>query len=623
MSEKMKMITDPVVGSLISFLLEGTLSGIKRVVKSHKDEVKLLTKDSDIENNIITEVKKGYNWASADLFPNHINSFNIFKRYVHLDLLLEPRRNHTSENQLKNKLPLERILIESNNNIVILGQPGSGKTTSVKYIINSILLDEHFLKGVYAIPIVIRLRELNRENSILSENQIGGIYKKLAQIFGLTFKFKDPENKLNIQKSEEELLSKLIPNILENQKILLILDGFDELTNEFTRDLVIEEIKDLSKSLNIVNFLITSRGADFKIKVENTQIYEITELTDPQINEFSDKWFENDQLARTFVEELKRKTPHSDFYRRPLLLTHLASIFSKSQEIPDKPKLIYQTIIELVLKEWNEIQGVKRKSKYASFTVSRKREFLASLAFFLTIIYNKAVFSSREIGDIYGFVNSKFSELPLEEVDEVIQEIESHNGIILKSGYDSFEFSHLTIQEYLVADYIIRGGSIRLDKSDLIKIPYELAVAVSLSSEPSKFLYDLLVDKIFKKDLEMDFLFKFCERLEIEKPDFDIGPILPIALLTIYTKLANKDGVDQVSLIHKSNLEQLIITLLPSGFIEGIKDYYVIDNDKYKSKQNFNYIGLRKQKDVVNNLEYYNFPKYLLWSKERYEKEIG
>lgn len=621
MNDKIKMLADPVVGAFISFLLEGTLSGIKRVIKSHKDEVQLLTKDSDIENSIIEEVKKGYGWASSDLFANHQNSFNIFKRYVHLDLLLEPRRNHTSNKQLDNKKPLEKILIESNNNIVILGQPGSGKTTSVKYIINSILLDEHFLKGVYAIPIVIRLRNLNRENSLLAENQIGGIYKKLAQIFGLKFKFKNQEDLSSNKKSEEELISKLIPNILENQKILLILDGFDELTNERTRDLVIEEIKDLAKSLNTVNFLITSRGADFKIKIENTQIYEINELNDDQISEFSFKWFEDENLSKTFIQELKQKTPYNDFYRRPLLLTHLASIYSKSQEIPDKPKLIYQTIIELVLKEWNEIQGVKRKSKYSSFTVSRKREFLASLAFFLTIMYNKSVFSIREISDIYNFINSKFSELPLEEVDEVIEEIESHNGIILKSGHDSFEFSHLTLQEYLVADYIIRGGSIRLDKKDLLKIPYELAVAVSLSSEPSKFVYDLLVDKIFNKDIEMEFLYKFCSRLEIEKPDFDIGPILPISLLTIYTKLVNKENSGLEYFNHRKNMEELIIKLLPSGFIKDIEEFYVVDNEKFKTKQKFEYIGLRKQKDVVNRFEYFDFPKYLLWSKEKFDEK--
>jgi len=272
---------------------------------------------------------------------------------------------------------------------------------------------------------------------------------------------------------------------------------------------IIEELKDLSKSLDNVNFLITSRGADFKYRIENTEIYEISELSNDQITEFSEKWFEDDKLSKTFLKELYEKTPYRDFYRRPLLLTHLAGIYSKSREIPDKPKLIYQTIIDLVLKEWNEIQGVKRTSKYASFTVNRKREFLSALAFYLTIKYERSVFTNNILRETYELINNKFQELNLSEIDEVIEEIESHNGIIIKSGVDSFEFSHLTIQEYLVADYIVRGGSIRLSEKELVKIPYELAVAISLSSEPSILLYDLIVEKIFRNNIHMNFLIDF------------------------------------------------------------------------------------------------------------------
>jgi len=174
------------------------------------------------------------------LFSNHKNNFNIYKRYVHLDLLLEPRRLHVNKEQLKSKKPLDEILKENNNNIVILGQPGSGKTTSTKYIINSILVDPYFLNGIYSIPIVIRLRELNKENLSRPNESKFGIYEKLSEILGIKIKINNEKLDPQIlQESKDKLIGKIIPSVLENLKVLLILDGFDEITDFASRSLII------------------------------------------------------------------------------------------------------------------------------------------------------------------------------------------------------------------------------------------------------------------------------------------------------------------------------------------------------------------------------------------------
>lgn len=123
--------------------------------------------------------------------------------------------------------------------------------------------------------------------------------------------------------------------------------------------------------------------------------------------------------------------------------------------------------------------------------------------------YNKHTFSKDQLSIIYKELNRKFRELPLDEVGEVIEEIETHNGLIVQSGYDSFEFSHLTIQEYFVADYIVRTSSVRKFKyGDMIKIPNELALAIALSSEPYLYLLDIL-EVISKNHLDDDFLSRF------------------------------------------------------------------------------------------------------------------
>ena len=82
--------------------------------------------------NIIDEIRKTSNWAYDDFFKNHKEHSEITSRYVHLDLLFEPRREHTNKIQLSRKCPLKDIITANKSNTVILGQPGSGKTTSIK-----------------------------------------------------------------------------------------------------------------------------------------------------------------------------------------------------------------------------------------------------------------------------------------------------------------------------------------------------------------------------------------------------------------------------------------------------------------------------------------------------------
>lgn len=600
---------------ILTFLIKGAFSDIKRTIKGYKD-VELILNDQDFEDKVIVEVKKTFTWASIDLFKNHLDNDNIYKRYVHLDLYLAPRRQHFSRNEIENKKPIKEVILADKSNLAILGQPGSGKTTSMKYIFHSILLDPSFMDGVYVYPLIIRLRELNKSNSYLGEDQHGGIFEKLAEIFGLKTNLeKVPKSEQS--KIRKQLIRELIPSILDNLKVLLILDGFDEIGNSSLRDLVVQEIKELTKSLNYVNFIITSRSADFPFQIENIEKLEISEIDDDQLKDFSLKFFENENISDKFLEELYLKTPYKDFYRRPLLLTHIASIYSKSKEIPEKPKLIYQTIINLILKEWDEMQDVKRGSNYSKFSVDRKREFLSSLAFNLKLRYNKSYFSRDEIALVYSSICSKF-DLPPDNFDNVIDEVESHNGILIKSGYNSYEFSHLTIQEYLVADYLVRGGSIRLEINELLLLPNELAIAISLSSEPNILLFEILVEKILSKSFNLGFILTFFNRISLEKPDFAEEAILGIALLYTYSKFVNIErDPNSDSKTRYENLEgrkRFEEFILNGDFLEVIKkvqEYYTIDNEKLSSNLG-EYIGLRKKKNISDDLLRMRLPKYII-----------
>jgi len=276
-------LIDAAISAISSVAVEHVVEGLKDIIRRNIPRTTLKLTEEELEKNIIDEIRKTSNWASDDLFKNHNNHSDVTSRYVHLDLLLTPHRELLYGSQGQKKQPLCDIIKENNGNTVILGQPGSGKTTSVKFLVNSIIKDPDFLSGVYRFPLVIRLRELNKSNSILGEQQDGGIFEKLSLIFGLKFhidhiikrpKKDSSESPIDTTKEDNEKLrvllkTKLIPYILDTQKILLILDGFDEIMDDKIKRLVISELRELVNSLNKSHFILTSRTADYKLELEN------------------------------------------------------------------------------------------------------------------------------------------------------------------------------------------------------------------------------------------------------------------------------------------------------------------------------------------------------------------
>ena len=113
-------------------------------------------------------------------------------------------------------------------------------------------------------------------------------------------------------------------------------------------------------------------------------------------------------------------------------------------------------MIHLLLKEWDAERGIRRASKYSGFDADKKAEFLSAIAYYLTYGIRGKTFSEEDLIGAYENVYKPFN-LPKGEAAEVAREIESHTGIIMAGQKGRYEFCHLSLQEYLAANYIVRA----------------------------------------------------------------------------------------------------------------------------------------------------------------------
>jgi hypothetical protein len=210
---------------------------------------------------------------------------------------------------------------------------------------------------------------------------------------------------------------------------------------------------------------------------------------------------------------------------------------------------VYKKIVSLLLEDWDQQRSVQRVSAYSDFEVDRKADFLADLAHSLTTSNKTSTFTSEDLRLSYESIYMNYG-LQLSEGEAVVNELETHTGLIVQSGAELFEFSHKSLQEYLTAVVIVGLPGIPPNMIELQIMPNELAIATALSSRPSKYFHTLVTQHFSCLKLSFHFVRTFINRLLIERPDFEITDEVGLAILCLYSQYlrASIEEADQLQL---------------------------------------------------------------------------
>lgn len=502
----------------------------------HKDIFDFEISRTNIEDRICQSLIQTYNYTK-DISFKDINSPKLI-----VDAFVEPNFYYSQRRtQIQDLLPeredMNSIFTNCVDNLVILGDLGAGKTTLVKKLCQSLILKDEKYYNSLTFPILIRLREINGYSAEIPSlvffefllNKLGFVLRDFS---------KDQIRNAN---SYTTNLKRIVCDFLEDINILLLLDGYDEINDLKVRKTVIEDLEMLSNSFVKSKVIITSRTAEFIFDVSNTTTYEIAPLNDDQIDVFINQYINKKDEAKKFKLQLF-ETPYFDTSRKPLALAHLCAIYERYHSLPSKPKTVYKKIVSLYIEEWDAQRRIDRiktggkVSEYNNLPNDRKFEFITKFAYLLTTEFNSSTFSEKDITKCYNLLFQEF-DLPAKQSKIIVQEIEGHNGLIIQTSQDTFEFSHKSIHEYLVAEYISRMGTLPKKTSLLLSIPNELAIATALSSEPNLFLFRLFVKYLKINANNPAFVYAFINRIHVEKPDFRVEPILGFTLAYLYSIL--------------------------------------------------------------------------------------
>lgn len=333
-------------------------------------------------------------------------------------------------------------IVASGGNKFILGRPGAGKTTFLKYLTITAC------KGLNTrTPIFVSLKDWS--DSALS----------LMEFISKQFEICEfPSAQLFLEA------------LFLDGKALVLLDGLDEV-NEWgeKRNQIIKEIVNFSNRYSRNQYCLTCRTAATDYSFSSFDYVEVADFSNVQQEQFATQWFgKNTPTLRNFVSAWNdpRNSGLRDLGRTPLLLTLLCLSFDESHAFPKRQVDLYQEAIHALLKKWDTSRLIGRDSFYRGLSYGQRQQLLETIASYF-YFNSRLVFRKSEVAEVgRRFVESLPDMDDVSSVDgvELVRQIEAQHGLIVERAHDLYTFSHLTIQEYLTASYISRNQNISLQR---------------------------------------------------------------------------------------------------------------------------------------------------------------
>lgn len=323
--------------------------------------------------------------------------------------------------------------------LMVLGGPGVGKSTFLRKMGLEALKGDEGGYSHECIPVFIDLKRFESKSQIDVKQ---GIIEEFS-ICG----FPDAEKKTE--------------KLLASGKLLILLDGLDEVPGKVVNH-VIDHIHNFCDQYDNNRFIISCRTAAYNHNFRCFTDVAMAEFGNSQIKQFIYNWFqsETDQKIGTATKcwELLQKPENSgakELANTPLLLTLLCLVYHRSQNFPNNRSVLYRKSLRLFLEEWAAERRIMRKAIYEGLNTEHQEILLSEIAH-VGFEFDRLFFDKRDIVDkIKSFLQDNLNAPKHLAGEKILNAIAIQQGILIERAEDIFSFSHLTLQEYLTAQYIV------------------------------------------------------------------------------------------------------------------------------------------------------------------------
>jgi hypothetical protein len=235
-------------------------------------------------------------------------------------------------------------------------------------------------------------------------------------------------------------------------KVLIILDGFDEINNN-ERHEIEKEILELSNNHSGIRLLISSRfDSRFESWSEFYQ-YKIQPLDKGKAIELIDKLDYDEIIKKKFKEELELKLflTHKSFASNPLLLTLMLLTYEQIAEIPNKMHLFYEQAFITLFNKHDSFKSLYKRKILSELSIDDFKKVLEIFCLY-SFCERNYYFENKHINK-YLQDSIKVSKINV-NVESFLNDLLDAVCLLQRDGL-GFTFTHRSFQEYFTASFLV------------------------------------------------------------------------------------------------------------------------------------------------------------------------
>jgi len=354
-------------------------------------------------------------------------------------------------------------LLRKNDGLIVLGDPGSGKTTFLKYLALRLAMGTDEGLGLKVrLPVLI---PLSVYANALAERDV-----RLDDFVARDFH----------DLGADLPIGAMLEEALKQGGALVLLDGLDEVKDLGLRKTVADRVVDFYTFHRRAGnrFVLTSRIIGYqevRPMAEGLAECTLVDFGDEKIEAFVGKWtaaleraargdtqvaaWEAERERQELLEAVHRNPGVRGLAANPLLLTILALMKRQGVTLPERRVELYDQCVRTMLSSWNRARGLGRPPARDLDVVEMVR-VLAPLALWMHetspgVGLVKQGDLRRKLAQIY---QARGEQAPERAAWQFIADVREHAGLLLERGAGRYGFIHLTFEEYLAAMGIARLG---------------------------------------------------------------------------------------------------------------------------------------------------------------------
>jgi hypothetical protein len=350
---------------------------------------------------------------------------------------------------------LELLADPSQRKLVVLGDPGSGKSLLLQYLVLAWAEAGDPLLGDAPLPLLIELRDY-------ASRRVKGEVNDLIDYLG------------RAESLRWRLDQDALEHWLRHNRTQVLLDGLDEVFDPRLRQEVTTAIHRFADDYPAAQIVVSSRLIGFPLerwRQEGFRPFMLQELDKEQTDLFLRRWhqlaYENvskgERKRISLLQAIQQSPAIQQLAGNPLLLT-LMAILNRSQELPRDRAELYSQCARLLLHQWKTELAFEASPELAQAKLDGKDK----LELMKRIAWTLQAGADGVAGNLTNLIDENQLERTLSEglqgipglrpdriARALIDQLRGRNFMLCSMGGGNYAFVHRTFLEYFCAKAIL------------------------------------------------------------------------------------------------------------------------------------------------------------------------